>query len=221
MNHNFVASPTLIIIGAGGHATSLANVALSIGINIKYFIDPNKAGKFLLDIAIIGDLDRLTNINEYSFAIAIGDNSSRELVHNNLIRAYGDLNFPPLIHPSSAISTHTEIGKGTVIMPNAAVGPNTKIGTFCIVNTNSSIDHDCTMGNYSSIAPGSMTGGGVSIGTRSAISIGASVKHGISIGSDTIIGGGSYLERDIGNNLVAYGIPAKPIKSRSHNTPYL
>ena len=221
MKDKFKALSQLVIIGAGGHAASLANVALSAGFDIKYFIDPDKAGQTLCDIEIINDLSQLKNITDYSYAIAIGDNSTRESVHKNLIKNYGAIQFPPLIHSAAVLSFNINIGEGTVVMPNSVIGPNSKIGSFCIINTSSSIDHDCTMSDYASMAPGSVTGGRVLIGTRSAISIGASIKHGISIGSDTVIGGASYVEKNIGDNLVAYGVPAKVIEARNYNSPYL
>lgn len=221
MKDKFNTPSQLVIIGASGHAASLANVALSAGFDIKCFIDPKRAGETLCDIEIIDDLSQLINITDYSYAIAIGDNSTRESVHKKLIKSYGAIQFPTLIHSSAVLSVNINIGEGTVAMPNAVIGPNSKIGSFCIINTSSSIDHDCIMSDYASMAPSSVTGGRVLIGTRSAISIAASIKHGISIGSDTVIGGASYVEKNIGDNCVAYGVPAKVIKARNYDTPYL
>lgn len=210
----------LIIIGAGGHAVSVANVALSMGYEVRYFVDKNRAGSTFLDREVIADLDALGHLDHYAFAIAIGDNASRERVKKELTVRYS-LAFPALIHASAVISSFSNVGAGTVVMPLAVVGPNTHIGEFCIVNTRASIDHDCHMGPFSSLAPGVTTGGTVSIGERSAISIAAVVKHGVTIGHDTVVGANSYLSADLGNKLLAYGTPAKIVRTRESGDRYL
>jgi len=39
---NALQLPLLVIVGAGGHAVSVANVALSVGYKIECFIDKKK-----------------------------------------------------------------------------------------------------------------------------------------------------------------------------------
>lgn len=211
----------LIIIGAGGHATSVANVALSAGYRIRHFVDPHRRGHYLLDISVIGDMAELAEPVRYDYCIAVGDNAAREQIHNRLVADHPDVMFPVLIHASATISCFTEIGAGTVVMPHAVIGPNTSIGKFCILNTRASIDHDSRMADYSSLAPGVVTGGTVCVGTRSAVSIGATVKHGVSIGDDCVIGANSYLNRDLSACHVAYGTPARIIRVRNVGDPYL
>ncbi len=211
----------LVIFGAGGHAVSVANVALSAGYAIQHFVDQNRKGTALLGIPVIGGIAELENPQELSFAIAVGDNCVREKIHRELLATTPHLHFPPLVHPSAVISFFTEIGDGSVVMPQAVVGPHSRVGRFCLVNTRASIDHDCTMLDYSSLAPGAVTGGTVRIGLRSAVSIGATVKHGLTIGDDSIVGAHSYLHRDLPDHQVAYGVPARPVRSRRAGDAYL
>ncbi|HEY0684029.1 MAG TPA: acetyltransferase [Steroidobacter sp.] len=211
----------LVIVGAGGHAVSVASVALSAGYEINCFVDANKRGATLLGIGVIGNISELDLKDELSFAIAVGDNAVRERLHAELVRQYGDLRFPSLIHQSAVLSSFSEIGEGTVVMPKAVIGPNSRVGRFCLLNTQASIDHDCAMLDFSSLAPGAITGGTVQIGRRSAISIGAVIKHGLKIGHDTVVGANSYVNRDLPDNVVAYGNPAKAVRSRSVGDPYL
>jgi sugar O-acyltransferase (sialic acid O-acetyltransferase NeuD family) len=211
----------LVIFGAGGHALSVANVALSAGYSIKFFVDKEKEGLTLLDYKIVGHIGILENIERFSFALAVGDNAVRESMYEDLINEFPNLYFPPLVHSSAVVSFFTSIGAGTVVMPKAVIGPNSKVGNFCLINTQASIDHDCTMLNYSSLAPGAVTGGGVLIGLRSVVSLGAKIKHGIRVGDDSIVGANSYLNKDLPNNQVAYGIPAKQVRARNLGDPYL
>lgn len=211
----------IIIIGAGGHAVSVANVALSAGYTIQHFVDKNKKGLHLLGFSIIGDIAELNKLDDFCFAIAVGDNAVRERIYNELTAAHSNLAFPPLIHASATISFYTSIGQGTVVMPHAVIGPNSKVGEFCLINTQASIDHDCVMQDFSSLAPAAATGGTVHIGIRSAVSIGATIKHGVRIGNDSVVGANSYLNKDLPDNQIAYGTPAKQIRPRNIGDAYL
>jgi sugar O-acyltransferase (sialic acid O-acetyltransferase NeuD family) len=211
----------IVIFGAGGHAVSVANVALSAGYNIKFFIDKKRKGSNLLGYNVLENILEIDDCENICFAIGVGDNAVRENAYKELIALRPELYFPALIHNSSVVSNFTEIGHGTVVMPNAVVGPNSKIGNFCLINTRSSIDHDSSMLDFSSLAPAAVTGGNVTIGFRAAISIGASVKHGVSIGDDSVLGANSYLNKDLENNQVAYGTPAKKIRTRKVGDAYL
>jgi sugar O-acyltransferase (sialic acid O-acetyltransferase NeuD family) len=218
----FVQQPRpLVIIGAGGHAVSVANVALSAGFNIHCFVDNKQSRDTLLGYKVISSVTELCNQNNFFYAIGIGDNAIRERIINEMIGLIPHATYPRLIHKSAEISLFTEVGDGTVVMPKAVIGPNSKVGKFCLINTQASIDHDCVMLDYSSLAPAAVTGGTVMIGRRTAISIGAIIKHGINIGDDCVVGANSYLNRDLPSNVVAYGTPAKQVRTRTIGDAYL
>lgn len=218
---NLQPPKNLVILGAGGHAISIANIAHSAGYIVKYFIDPYAESSQIIGIDVLRDLGGISNLDDYSYGIALGDNFLRQKLYQEIIDQHPNLIFPPLVHDSAVISIHTKVGGGTVVMPGAIVGPNSIVGKFCILNTNASIDHDCVMADYSSIAPGVVTGGKVNIGLRSAISIGAIIKHGVTIGDDVIIGANSYLNSDAPSMNVVYGSPARVVRSRNPGDKYL
>ncbi len=221
-NKNEKYDKQIIIIGAGGHSVSVANVALSAGYKIKCFVDKFKKSKSnLLGYKIIKNLADIENQEKYNYAIAIGDNYIRENIYKELLAEVPEQNFPKLIHSSATISLYVEIGNGSVIMPNAVIGPNSKVGKLCIINTNASIDHDCLMQDYSSLAPGVVTGGDVIIGKRTSISIGATIRNKIKIGNDTVVGANSYVNKELLSNIIAYGAPAKKIRTRNLGDSYL
>ena len=211
----------LVIIGAGGHAVSVASVAISTGFKIRCFIDKNKYNTELLKIEVINDLTFLENINTFSFSIAVGDNYLRQKIYEEMTNKYGELKYPAIVHSSAVLSKNSEIKSGVVIMPNAVVGPNTIVEKFCILNTQSALDHDCSIGKFSSMAPAAITGGSVKIGSRTAISMGARIKQSVQVGDDTVLGANSFLNRNIGNNILAYGTPARVIRRRESDEPYL
>jgi sugar O-acyltransferase (sialic acid O-acetyltransferase NeuD family) len=212
---------SIIIIGAGGHAKSVTNVALSCGYSVISYVDDNKDGTEILSTPVISTEECYRLYPNHNFCIAIGDNAVRERVVKELTEALPNAIFPPLIHKSSTIGVASKISKGSVVMPQSNIGPNSKVGSFCIVNSSASIDHDCSIEDFSSVAPGVITGGNVTLGIRSSISIGAVVKDGLSIGDDVVIGANSYVNKCVANNVVAYGNPCKVIRYRKLGDRYL
>jgi sugar O-acyltransferase (sialic acid O-acetyltransferase NeuD family) len=211
----------LVIIGTGGHAVSVANIALASGHRINCFVDERKNNLKLLNYKIISNIEQLENFEDFYYAIAVGDNFIRENLFVEMSNKYPNLNFPILIHPTATISLFVNIDKGTIVMPKSFIGPNSNVGKFCLINTQASIDHDCNMLDFSSLAPAVVTGGNVEIGIRSAISIGAVIKNNIKIGNDSVVGANSYLNIDLPNNKVSYGSPAKQIRDRFIGEKYL
>lgn len=211
----------IIIVGAGGHASSVANVAQSAGYDIVAFVDKNKAGQNFMGRDVVAECSAIESWFNFFLAIAIGDNFTRQHVYQDLNACCPTLKYPVLVHRSATISNYSKIGAGTIVMPGALVGPNSVVGKFCLLNTRSSIDHDTTMLDFSSLAPGAVTGGKVSIGLRSNVAIGATLINGVSIGDDTIVGANSLLNSNLPDNVVAYGHPAKIVRHRKSDDPYL
>ncbi|CAN0599228.1 unnamed protein product, partial [Ectocarpus sp. 12 AP-2014] len=59
------------------------------------------------------------------------------------------------------------------------------------------------------------------LGRFSAISLGVNVINGIEIGQHTVIGAGALVVDHFGDNVMAYGSPARIIRKRSVGEPYL
>jgi len=72
-------------------------------------------------------------------------------------------------------------------------------------------------GDHVVLSPGVMVGGEVEIGSHSMIGIGAVVSNRVKIGKESVIGGNSFVHKDIPENVVAYGIPAKIIRKSEIN----
>ena len=211
----------IVLVGAGGHAISVTNVALSSGYNVVSYVDDKKAGTEILGIPVTSTDKCYKLFPTGNFCIAIGDNSVRERVANQYQTNLPKAKFPCLIHKSSIVGLNSDISEGSIIMPQTNIGPNSCVGKFCIINTSSTIDHDCIMHDFSSIAPGVATGGNITLGVRSTVSIGATVKHGICIGHDVVVGANSYVNKNLDNNIVASGIPCKKIRDRELGDSYL
>jgi|SRR3989344_2578134 len=211
----------IVIIGASGHAKVVIDIVEKEHIyNIIGIIDPiAKVGEDILGYKILGNDEDLLYLNQkYGIkgcVVAIGNNQVRKSVVAKIRELIHGIKFVTTIHPSAQIGKNVEIGMGTVIMAGVVVNSCSRVGNFVIINTNASLDHDCFLGDYASLAPNVSTGGNVEIGETTEISIGANIAHNIRIGKHTIIGAGAVVLSNIGDNVVAYGIPARIIRHLS------
>jgi sugar O-acyltransferase (sialic acid O-acetyltransferase NeuD family) len=211
----------LYIIGAGGHATSVAEIAFAANLNLKAFISADSFETELLGIPILIAIPQQVGSTPFNLAIAIGDNYRRELAFKKLIDRFPIESFPALIHPSASVALKATVGFGTTIHQNATVGSNTTIGNFCTLNTGSNTDHDCQLSDFSSLGPGANLGGNVTVGHRAVVAIGSTVRHGVTIATDSIIGAASYAHESNASDTISFGSPARTIRSRRSGDKYL
>ena len=219
--------PNIVIIGASGHGSVVCDIVRSQDkCRVVGFVDKNlPLGKSCNGLEILGreeDIPELVkSVDLQGALIAIGDNYTRWQIFKRIRKIAPELQFVDAIHPDSCVAETAKIGAGTVIMAGVVVNPYCRIGKFCILNTAASLDHDSVMEDYSCLAPGVVTGGNISIGKFSAVCIGASLTHNIKIGSGTVVGAGSVVLDDLPDQVLAYGTPARVVRSRKADEPYL
>lgn len=162
-------------------------------------------------------------INSYSpseiqFSIAVGEPTTREKLWKK-IKSHG-YSCATLIHPCVYIPETTMVKEGTVIQVNSFVSCNVCIGENAYVQPMSLIGHDVQIGANSVISTNVAIGGACVIGERVYIGLNVPVKELLTIGSDSVIGMGSVVIRDIPENVIAMGNPARPMKKKDGNTVF-
>lgn len=217
----------IILIGAGPHAEVVIDIIEEEGkFEIVGIIDSIRdIGAQFNNYKIIGRQEKIIEIchdlKTTSGIVCIGDNWSRMKVVNYIYSKISSFNFVTTIHPKAIISKNAQIGIGNVIMPGVIINTKAVVGDFCIINTNSSLEHYCSMANFSSLSAGVTTGGFVNIGMYTALTLGVTVFDRVTIGCNTVVGSGSLVTTDLPDNVLAYGVPAKVIRSRTEGEKFL
>lgn len=210
---NKVTKEKLLIIGASGHGKVVADIALKMN---KWqqiaFVDDDESLKSSLDFEVLGtSKDIEPYIKDWDVFIAIGNNSIREKIQNEL-QVQG-ATFPTLIHPNAVLGEEVEIAGGTVVMAGVVINPSTKVGKGCIINTAASIDHDNVIEDFVHISPGVHLAGTVKIGKGVWLGIGSIVSNNITIVDNCIIGAGGTVVNNIKKTGLYIGVPVKKMKT--------
>ncbi len=120
--------------------------------------------------------------------------------------------FDTIVHPSVIMGDLVNIGKGCIICPGVILTCNVEMGKHSIININTTINHDCTIGNFVTVGPGVNIGGNAAIGDGCWISIGVTIIDRVCVGKGSYIGAGAVVTKDIPENVLAVGVPAKPLR---------
>ncbi|OPZ32897.1 MAG: putative acetyltransferase EpsM [Tenericutes bacterium ADurb.BinA124] len=207
----------IVIIGAGGFGREVKWFIDEInGVNKQWnfigFVDDNlPKGTVINDSNVIGDVAWLHEQN-LNVVCAIADPIIKKRVLERLTDSKNS--YPVLIHPDVRVSKFVNIGEGTIICPGCIITVNIKIGKHVILDYDSTVGHDAIIGDFSTILPGVSISGHVNIEELVSVGTGAKIIQGLRIGKNTIIGAGAIVTKDIPQNVVAVGVPAKPIKIR-------
>ncbi|KAA8997559.1 acetyltransferase [Paenibacillus spiritus] len=215
----------LVIIGAGGHAKVLIDAAEQEGkYRIRGLIDSHKPPGFTVHgYPVLGDEDWLVRSAPAGCEglIAVGDNWTRGLIAERIRRRLPGLRYARVVHPRASLARGAAVGEGTVVLSGAVLGSDAVVGRHGILYSGSILEHESRTGDCVSLAPGAVAAGNVAIGDYTALGVGANVIHSIQIGMHCVIGAGSTVVADIGDYTVAYGTPARPIRTRNAGERYL
>jgi len=146
-------------------------------------------------------------LNQYNCIVAIADAQIRKEITNRNDK----LTYVNLIHPSVKINPSIQIGKGNIICQGAVLTVDISLANHVIININSTIGHDVVIEDFVSIMFGVHISGNVRIGEGTFIGSGAVVLPNIKIGKWCKIGAGSVVTKDVPDNSIIAGVPAKEI----------
>ena len=199
--------PGLVILGFGGHARSVADVALHLGIAQLRFIDASaRAGEAFAGFPAATEMpDPLPP--EWMVFPAAGDNARRFAQFEEITRR----GWPTmaLVAKTAHVGYGASVGPGSFIASHAHLGPMVSIGRAAIINTHALVEHECSVGSYSHIAVNAAIAGRSKVGDHVFIGAGATVIDGVRITDHVTVGAGATVVMDIAEPGTYVGCPAR------------
>lgn len=205
----------IVIIGAGDGGRIISELAKQQGFKILGFIDDNKKlqKKLVNGYKVIGTSNDLRKFPGMGFVVVIGtDMQARNRLFETALRAR--LKPVNIIHQSVIVDKTAKIGQGVIISVGCIIGSFTEVKDNVLLFAGTILEHDCHIGkNVCCSARVSM--GRVSVGENTFLGINSCVLPGVVIGKNVIVGAGSVVLKDIPDNTVVAGVPARIIRKNN------
>ncbi|MGM9478247.1 acetyltransferase [Pedobacter sp. GSP4] len=199
------------VLGAGKHATEVSEYLNSNGHNLAGYVvnleghdtHPNITKPV---IPVQDFLTRYPASSDIKLIGAIGNYQRKLIIELLELSGY---NFINIVHPHNYLSPTLKLGYGNCIAPGCVINANVYVGNHCIINTLCNISHDCRIENYVTISPGVTIAGNVHINEGVFIGAGATIIPNITIGKGAYIAAGACVTKNVPENVMVAGVPAK------------
>lgn len=196
-----------MIYGAGGMGRVALDGALAAGYQCRGVFDDDESTKPLVSpVQFLGPY-RAETFPAIPLVIAIGDARVRKRLSLSIRHQ-----FLSVAAPSAQISLAVHIGQGVILGPLSVLNAGAVLGAHVIINTGAIVEHDCVVESFVHIGPRAVLCGDARVGEGTEIGAGAVVLPGVQIGRGCVIGAGAVVTRDVPDDSVAYGVPARVMR---------
>lgn len=206
-------SRPLLILGTRTLAAEIADLAGEIeGLRVAGFVEnmePDRCRDTLEDLPIVW-VDELAKYADSHSAVC-GLATTFRSRFTDQVAAYG-IKFATLVHPSARVSPKSSLAEGSIISAGVVIACHTHLGRHVIVNRGALIGHHTEIGDYTTIQPGANVAGACRIGQAAYIGMGAIVIDHVTVGSHSVVGAGAVVTKDVPDNVVVVGVPARVVK---------
>lgn len=144
--------------------------------------------------------------------IAMGEPEYKIQLYNRVKDA--GYEFANVIHPSVYVSPDAHLGAGIIAQMGAMIAVDAYVGNNVTLEQYAVVAHDTVIEDHAQISAFVMLAGHSKVGRGTYIGIGVPVREEVTIGSNTIVGMGSVVQKDIPDNVIAMGNPARVMKNR-------
>lgn len=215
-------SKKIIILGGLGNGSVIANAIVDAnkrGCNewefIGYLNDRQEKDSFIEGFPVLGKIRDASEFIKkgFYFINAIyridGQKERIELFESLKIP---DSSLATFVHPLAYVAPNVKMDAGTVVMPNVSVSSGTTFGKCCLVMVGATIGHNNNIGNYCHFAAQCCTSSFIKISDGVHIGLNATIRENLEISKNSALGMGSVLLKNIGENEIWAGNPAKFIR---------
>lgn len=204
---DILTAKKLIVFGFGGHARSVADVALACGYSELLFVDSNAIpGESFMGYRVIREFTNLGDSWCDAFA-ASGDSRQRQEQCQTIARV--GLRLVTLIAPSASVGVGSVIGSGCMVGHHAHIGPMAAIGQACIINTGAVVEHESRVGDYAHVSVNSTIAGRSELGAFSMLGAGATIIDKVRVADNVVVGAGAVVATSLESEGTYVGVPAR------------
>jgi sugar O-acyltransferase (sialic acid O-acetyltransferase NeuD family) len=211
----------MVIIGAKGFAKELLEVFHQLGQteNLAFFdnISNDLPEKLFEQYEILKTENEVkTHFDHFGneFALGIG-NPTLRLSLVKTFSSWGGI-LCSVVSPKANIGSYcVNIDNGATILAQASITNASRVGKGILMYPNSIITHDCTIGDFVELSPGATILGKCTIGSHTQIGANATILPGITIGANVIVAAGAVVTKDVPDNCMVAGVPARIKKNLS------
>lgn len=214
-------TPVWYIYGAGGFGLETLEICLSA-------MAAGQAPRRRLSFIVDGSSERdvlgypvveLTDCQAGApVTIAVGEPAVRFKLAQKVAAA--GLKLTSAIAPSAVISPSATIEEGVIVAPLCSVQARALIRRNAAVNTMAIVGHDVQVAEEAVISSMVNLGGGVKVGQRAYVGMGALIREKLNVGADSIVSMGSVVHRDVPDEIIAMGDPARAVRRNEDKTVF-
>ncbi|MFD2966828.1 acetyltransferase [Sphingobacterium bambusae] len=206
----------MLIIGAGGLAKEILEVCHRNDLltDLAFYDDVNPDKLHLLGFPVLKTevaAQEYFSETDNRFCLGIGNPKLRAAMVDKFQSLGGQLH--------SVVSKHADmgtygvsIGIGNTILGDALISNSVSIGKAGLIYYKTVVAHDVYIDDFVELSPGATLLGGCKVGTFSQIGANATILPKVTIGSHVVVGAGAVVNRDLPDNCIAVGVPARIIK---------
>jgi len=208
----------MILVGAKGFAKEVFEILFKNKQSemIVFYDDVNLNGAKIIfkDYVVLQSIEDAKDYlkkTDNRFTIGIGNPILRKKMFEKFTQI-GGIATSTISLDAKIGSKEVIIGVGTNILDGAIISNSITIGKGCIVYYNAILTHDCKVGDFVEISPAAILLGRCTVGSYTQIGANATILPDLVIGSNVIIGAGAVVTKNVPDNSVVYGNPAKIIR---------
>lgn len=107
---------------------------------------------------------------------------------------------------------NNRFGVGSNIRSGVTITHDVKIGKGCLINVNCTVSHDSVLGDFVDVSPHTNILGHCTIGDFCLLGGSSVLLPNVTLGKNVTVGAGAVVTKDVPDDTLVVGVPAKKVK---------